>query len=177
MEKLDVLFLFLSDFRLGEYRRVLKTLSHVEDFALVSGECAGISSDSAFAVDLLSILRTWLNMGSRVCRVLSGPWSVICCVSLIVYLGALTAPGESEGSITGTAQGASSPMVYEMPLTTPALGALFCRDTVLVVDMLAGGCWKLSVYASEACRVRRDVACVSTSRAVDAVRVCRDSLS
>jgi hypothetical protein len=39
----------------------------------------------------------------------------------------------------GTLQGASSPMVYEIPLTTPALGALFCRDTVRVEDIPAGG--------------------------------------
>lgn len=57
----------------------------------------------------------------------------------MAYEGALTW-GEGEGSMMGTvgsAQGASSPMVYEMPFTTPARGALFCRDTVLVVDILA----------------------------------------
>jgi hypothetical protein len=57
-------------------------------------------------------------------------------------VGAL-ARGELEleccDSMMGTVQGASSPMVYEIPFTTPALGALFCNDTVLVEDILAGG--------------------------------------
>lgn len=178
-ERLDWLFLFLSDLRLGEYRRVLKTLSQVEGFAPCSEKLAGMSSHLGVPDDLLRIFRTWSKMGSRVCRVLCGPWSGICCVSLIVYLGALTAPGEreGEGSMTGTDQGASSPMVYEMPLTTPARGALFCRETVLVVDMLAGGCLELLFMPArrEACSVRRDVALFRVR--ADAVQICRDSLA
>lgn len=58
----------------------------------------------------------------------------------------------------GTLQGASSPMVYEIPFTTPALGALFCKDTVLVEDISADGCQELctlllSVRAVEAMRM------------------------
>lgn len=48
-------------------------------------------------------------------------------------------------SMNGTLQGASSPMVYDIPLTTPALGALFCKDTVLVEDISADGCLELFV--------------------------------
>jgi hypothetical protein len=40
-------------------------------------------------------------------------------------------------------------MVYEIPLTTPALGALFCKDTVLVEDISADGCLELFVRAVE----------------------------
>lgn len=67
---------------------------------------------------------------------------------------------ELEGceSMMGTLQGASSPMVYEIPFTTPALGALFCKDTVLVEDISADGCQELctlllSVRAVEAMRM------------------------
>jgi len=67
--------------------------------------------------------------------------------------------GELEGceSMMGTVQGASSPIVYEIPFTTPALGALFCNDTVLVEDISADSYLKLFVRS---CRrgVRRDVA-------------------
>lgn len=136
METFELLFLDVSDLRLGEYRRVLKTLSHVEGLAPVS---AGTPSHLGFAGDLLSMFLTWLNMGSRVCRVVCGPWSSICCVSRMSYEGALSERGEWSKSIMGTLQGASSPMVYEMPFTTPARGALFCSETVLVVDILAGG--------------------------------------
>jgi len=52
----------------------------------------------------------------------------------------------------GALQGASSPMVYEIPLTTPALGALFCSDTVLVEDISADGSRELFVCAVEAMR-------------------------
>jgi hypothetical protein len=49
-------------------------------------------------------------------------------------------------------------MVYEIPFTTPALGALFCKDTVLVEDISADGCQELctlllSVRAVEAMRM------------------------
>jgi hypothetical protein len=91
---LDWFFFVLSDLRLGEYRRVLKTLSQVDGLTPDSAKSAGISSHLGLAVDLLSMLRTWSKMGSRVCRVVGGPWSGICCVSLMVYVGALTARGE-----------------------------------------------------------------------------------
>jgi len=52
--------------------------------------------------------------------------------------------------MNGTLQGASSPMVYEIPFTTPARGALFCKDTVLVEDISADGCLELFVRAVEA---------------------------
>lgn len=67
---------------------MLKTLSHVDAFAPESGKLAGISPDflSVVVDDLLSMLRTWSKMGSRVCRVVDGPWSdtCICCVSLLM---------------------------------------------------------------------------------------------
>jgi hypothetical protein len=44
-------------------------------------------------------------------------------------------------------------MVYEIPFTTPALGALFCNDTVLVEDIFADGYLELFVLAVEACGV------------------------
>jgi hypothetical protein len=73
MEMLDWFFFVLSDFRLGEYRRVLKTLSHVDGLTPDSAKSAGISSHLGLALDLLSMLRTWSKMGSRVCRVVVGP--------------------------------------------------------------------------------------------------------
>ena len=96
-EMLDWLFFDLSDLRLGEFGRALKTLSHLEGLTLGSADCftamsdmcsLGISSERAFAVDLLSMLRTWSKMGSRVCRVVGGPWSGTCivCVALMSTL-------------------------------------------------------------------------------------------
>ena len=64
-------------------------------------------------------------------------------------LGELEVPLVCE-SMNGTLQGASSPMVYEIPFTTPARGALFCKDTVLVEDISADGCLELFVRAVEA---------------------------
>lgn len=80
-EMLDWLFLDLSDLRLGELGRALKTLSHLEDlilgsdgFAGMSEGCsAGVSSGRVFEADLLSMLRTWLKMGSLACRAVCGP--------------------------------------------------------------------------------------------------------
>ena len=63
-EMLDWLFFDLSDLRLGEFGRALKTLSHLEGLTLGSADCftamsdmcsLGISSERAFAVDLLSM--------------------------------------------------------------------------------------------------------------------------
>jgi hypothetical protein len=72
---------------------------------------------------------------------------------LQVYVGPLSELEACE-SMMGTLQGASSPMVYEIPFTTPALGALFCRDTVLVEDISADGCQELlSVRAVVAMRM------------------------
>lgn len=133
-EMLDWLFFDLSDLRLGEFGRALKTLSHLEGLTLGSVDCfagmsdmgsLGISSERVFAVDLLSMLRTWLKMGSRFCRVVCGPWSGTCtCMLLLLFLlvflllfeGAFKwmARGGgvlSESGMIGTVQGASSPMV------------------------------------------------------------------
>lgn len=138
-EMLDWLFFDLSDLRLGEFGRALKTLSHLEGLTLGSADCftamsdmcsLGISSERAFAVDLLSMLRTWLKMGSRFCRVVCGPWSgtwtcmlsLSCLLDFVILLLLLLlerafrwmARGGgvlSESGIIGTLQGASSPMV------------------------------------------------------------------
>jgi hypothetical protein len=136
---LDWLFFDLSDLRLGELGRALKTLSHLEGLTLDSADCftamsdmcsMGVSSERVFAVDLLSMLRTWLKMGSRFCRVVCGPWSDTCsCMLLLLLLLAFEflvlfllggafkwmARGGgvllSESGMIGTVQGASSPMV------------------------------------------------------------------
>ena len=93
-EMLDWLFFDLSDLRLGEFGRALKTLSHLEGLPLgsdgltaMSDGCSlELSSGRVFAVDLLSMLRTWLKMGSRACREVCGPWSGICMLSVLLGL-------------------------------------------------------------------------------------------
>lgn len=137
-EMLEWLFFDLSDLRLGELGRALKTLSHLEGLTLRSADCftavsdmcsLGVSSERVFAVDLLSMLRTWLNMGSLFCRVVCGPWSGTCTcmlslfVCLLIFVSLLLlfegafkwmARGGgvlSESGMIGTVQGASSPMV------------------------------------------------------------------
>lgn len=100
MDMLDWFFFVLSDLRLGEYRRVLKTLSHVDGLTPGSAKSADTSYVLEFVFDLLSMLRTWSKMGSRVCRVVDGPWSGICSVApmllllLLLWRGAWTARGE-----------------------------------------------------------------------------------
>jgi hypothetical protein len=137
---LDWLFFDLSDLRPGELGRALKTLSHLEGLTLGSADCftamsdmcsPGVSSERVVAVDLLSMLRTWLKMGSRFCRVVCGPWSGTCScmllsclvvceflLLLLFFLGGAfrwMARGGgvllSESGMLGTVQGASSPMV------------------------------------------------------------------
>lgn len=67
-------------------------------------------------------------------------------------------------------------MVYEIPFTTPARGALFRRDTVLVEDISAEGCLVVFVRAVEAMR-DGVTGRVSSCRTVDARRMYRVSLA